>query len=75
MGRIQESGQLPDEDEEALSKAIGEFVDDFGPDFDEHGDPLEEGESDRIKSEGEREAPPRTEPPEGKATEEAATPA
>ena len=29
-----------------------EFVDDFGPDFDEEGDPLEEGESDRIKRRG-----------------------
>jgi F-type H+-transporting ATPase subunit alpha len=73
MDRIQESGQLPDEDEEALSKAIGEFVDDFGPDFDEHGEPLEEGESDRIKSEQEREAPGRTEQPETKEEEAGAT--
>ena len=49
MDRIDESGELSDEDEEALSKAIGEFVDDFGPDFDEEGNPLEEGESDRIQ--------------------------
>jgi F-type H+-transporting ATPase subunit alpha len=26
------------------------MVDDFGPDFDEEGNPLEEGESDRIKA-------------------------
>ena len=32
-----------------------EAIDDFGPDFDEEGNPLEEGESDRIKSEEERE--------------------
>ncbi|HEX3362744.1 MAG TPA: hypothetical protein VHS74_17245, partial [Solirubrobacterales bacterium] len=31
-------------DEEALGNAIGAFVDDFGPDFDEHGDPVEAGE-------------------------------
>jgi F-type H+/Na+-transporting ATPase subunit alpha len=53
MDRIEESGQLSDEDEEALGEAIKEFVDDFGPDFDEEGQPLEEGESDRIKSEQE----------------------
>jgi F-type H+-transporting ATPase subunit alpha len=61
MGRIDGSGQLPDEDEEALSKAIGDYVDDFGPDFDPEGNPLEEGESDRVKSPEEREAPGRTE--------------
>ena len=48
MGRIDE-GQLSDEDEEALGKAIAETIDDFGPDFDEEGQPLEEGESDRVK--------------------------
>jgi hypothetical protein len=42
-----------------LGAAIAEFVDDFGPDFDEHGDPLEEGESDRVKSEEERAKPSR----------------
>ncbi|MGZ5357261.1 MAG: F0F1 ATP synthase subunit alpha, partial [Solirubrobacterales bacterium] len=60
MDKINASGQLPDEDEETLSKAIGEFVDDFGPDFDESGDPLEEGESDRVKSAEERGAAGRT---------------
>jgi F-type H+/Na+-transporting ATPase subunit alpha len=53
--RINESGELSDEDEEALGKAIAGMVDDFGPDFDEEGNPLEEGESDRIKSEEGRE--------------------
>ena len=53
MGRI-DDGQLSDEDEGALGKAIAEMVDDFGPDFDEEGQPLEEGESDRIRSEEER---------------------
>ena len=36
------------------------MVDDFGPDFDEEGQPLEEGESDRVKSEDERARPGRT---------------
>ena len=36
------------------------MVDDFGPDFDQEGQPLEEGESDRVKSEDERERPGRT---------------
>jgi F-type H+-transporting ATPase subunit alpha len=59
MGRISE-GQLSDEDEEELSKAIAEMVDDFGPDFDQEGNPLEEGESDRVKSEQERSKPGRS---------------
>jgi F-type H+-transporting ATPase subunit alpha len=60
MSRIDETGELSDEDEETLSKVIAEYVDDFGPDFDEDGNPLEEGESDRIRSEDERSAPGRT---------------
>ena len=60
MGRI-DDGQLSDEDEAALGKAIAEMVDDFGPDFDEEGQPLEEGESDRIKSGHERGQPARAE--------------
>ena len=53
-------GQLSDEDEQYLGDAIAEMVDDFGPDFDAEGNPLEEGESDRIKSREEHEAPART---------------
>jgi F-type H+/Na+-transporting ATPase subunit alpha len=53
IGRIDE-GELSDEDEEALGEAIAEMVDDFGPDFDAEGQPLEEGESDRVRSEHER---------------------
>jgi F-type H+/Na+-transporting ATPase subunit alpha len=60
MERIQESGQLSDEDESTLENAIREFVDDFGPDFDAEGQPLEEGESSRITSEEQRQAPGRT---------------
>jgi F-type H+-transporting ATPase subunit alpha len=59
LDRINETGQLSDEDEEALGKAIDEMVDDFGPDFDREGNPLEEGESERIKSEEERQRPAR----------------
>ena len=33
------------------------MIDDFGPDFDEEGQPLEEGESDRVKSDHEHERP------------------
>jgi F-type H+/Na+-transporting ATPase subunit alpha len=60
MKRITEEGQLSDSDEEALGVATKEFVDDFGPDFDEEGQALEEGESDRIKSAEEHEKPGRT---------------
>ena len=60
MEQIEESGELSDEDEKSLSDATKEYVDDFGPDLDEEGNPLEEGESDRIKSSEEHEAPGRT---------------
>jgi F-type H+-transporting ATPase subunit alpha len=60
LTRINDTGQLDESDEQELGKAVGEMVDDFGPDFDEEGNGLEEGESDRIKSEAERDAPGRT---------------
>jgi F-type H+/Na+-transporting ATPase subunit alpha len=60
LKRIEDSGKLEEDDEKALGKAIADFVDDFGADFDEHGDPLEAGESDRVKSVEERGAPGRT---------------
>jgi F-type H+-transporting ATPase subunit alpha len=83
MGRIEETGQLSDEDEKALGEAIEDLLDDFGPDFDQEGQPLEEGESDRIKSEEERAKPGRTEedtsaeeePTEAEEPEKEATPA
>jgi F-type H+-transporting ATPase subunit alpha len=68
LDRIGESGELSDEDEETLGKAIAEMIDDFGPDFDEQGEPLEEGESDRIRAEREREEPGRA-PAEGEEAE------
>ena len=43
------------------------MVDDFGPDFDEEGNPLEEGESDRIKSEEERQPVPAAEAGAGRS--------
>jgi F-type H+-transporting ATPase subunit alpha len=73
LARISETGKLEEADEEELGKAIAEFVDDFGPDFDEHGDPLEAGESDRVKSEEERAKPGRT--AEAEEAEKEATPA
>jgi F-type H+/Na+-transporting ATPase subunit alpha len=70
MQRISETGEFSDEDEEALGSAIAEMVDDFGPDFDAEGQPLEEGESDRIRAEHERERPGRTGEEEGESPEE-----
>ena len=55
MEQINTEGTLSDEDEKRLGDAIAEMIDDFGPDFDAHGQPLEEGESDRIKAEPEPE--------------------
>jgi F-type H+/Na+-transporting ATPase subunit alpha len=48
LDRINETGQLSDEDAEALGESIAQAIDDFGPDFDKEGNPLEEGESDRV---------------------------
>jgi F-type H+/Na+-transporting ATPase subunit alpha len=58
LDRINESGELSDEDVEALAKSIQQMVDDFGPDFDEEGNPLEEGESDRVQRREGEERPP-----------------
>jgi F-type H+/Na+-transporting ATPase subunit alpha len=69
--RIDSTGELSDEDEEALGDAIAGMVDDFGPDFDEEGNPLEAGESDRVRSEERRAAPAgEAEPGEAEAEEE-----
>jgi F-type H+-transporting ATPase subunit alpha len=45
-------GEWDEEIEKALGDAIAQALDDFGPDFDEEGQPLEEGESDRVRSAG-----------------------
>jgi F-type H+-transporting ATPase subunit alpha len=57
LDRINESGELSDEDEEALGKSIAQAIDDFGPDFDQEGNPLEEGESDRVQRREDDESP------------------
>jgi F-type H+-transporting ATPase subunit alpha len=59
MQSISDSGALSESDEQTLDDAIAEAIDDFGPDFDAEGQPLEEGESDRIRSAEEHEAPAR----------------
>ena len=64
LGRIEESGKLSDEDEEELGAAIRDFVDDFGADFDEHGE-RGGGESDRVKSRGAEARPARGDGREG----------
>jgi F-type H+/Na+-transporting ATPase subunit alpha len=48
--RINDTGQFPEEDEAELSTVISGWVDDFGPDFDDSGEPLAQGESDRVDS-------------------------
>src|SRR5215218_410502 len=53
-------GEWGDDVQDELSSAIFEAIDDFGPDFDEEGNEIEEGESDRIHSEEEREKEGRT---------------
>jgi F-type H+/Na+-transporting ATPase subunit alpha len=60
------NGDWDDSIEAELGDAIAEAIDDFGADFDAEGNPIEEGESDRIKSEEERKKEARTE--EGRAT-------
>jgi F-type H+-transporting ATPase subunit alpha len=45
-------GEWGDELQEQLSEAIYEAIDDFGPDFDEEGNELEEGESERAREGG-----------------------
>jgi F-type H+-transporting ATPase subunit alpha len=58
MNQIGE-GEWDDAMQENLGNHIAEAIDDFGPDFDAEGNPLEEGESDRVRSEEERKRPPR----------------
>jgi F-type H+-transporting ATPase subunit alpha len=61
-------GNWDDSIEGRLSSCIAEAIDDFGPDFDAEGNPIEEGESDRIMSKEEREKEARTD--EGRASGE-----
>jgi F-type H+-transporting ATPase subunit alpha len=78
-------GNWDDSIEEELGKHVADAIDDFGPDFDAEGNPLEEGESDRIRSAEERdrgaraaEAEPEEqaeEEPEQEESEQEAAPA
>jgi F-type H+/Na+-transporting ATPase subunit alpha len=70
MKRINESGELSDEDEKALGDAIAEAIDDFGPNFDQEGKPLEEGESDRVREHREEEGAPEADEEPTEAEEE-----
>jgi F-type H+-transporting ATPase subunit alpha len=72
MDSITDSGELSDSDEQALDDAIAEAIDDFGPDFDAEGQPLEEGESDRVRSEEEHARSGRTAEESGEDAEEPA---
>src|SRR5919198_676927 len=67
MDKIGE-GNWDDSIESELGDAIAEAIDDFGPDFDEEGNPLEEGESDRVK--GREEESPVASRQEGEEEEE-----
>jgi F-type H+-transporting ATPase subunit alpha len=76
LGRVRESGELSDEDEETLHKAVQEFLDDFGPDLDEEGQPLEGAEPARVRAREEpkdelEEAVEKAEEAEAEAEEEA----
>ena len=54
MDQIAE-GNWDDSIEERLGNSLSEAIDDFGPDFDAEGNPIEEGESDRVVTREERE--------------------
>jgi F-type H+-transporting ATPase subunit alpha len=63
-------GTWDDAVEKELADAVAEAIDDFGPDFDVEGNPIEEGESDRIRSEEERSREARTDEGRDAAAEE-----
>jgi F-type H+/Na+-transporting ATPase subunit alpha len=69
------NGEWDDQVESELGDAIAEAIDDFGPDFDAEGNPIEEGESDRIRSEEERERPSRMDEEQAGEEEQAEEPA
>jgi F-type H+-transporting ATPase subunit alpha len=70
MSKIAE-GEWDDSIESELGDAIAEAIDDFGPDFDAEGNPIEEGESDRIRREQERAGDDRADGADEAAAEEA----
>src|SRR4051812_40228416 len=65
-------GDWSDETQKALRDAVATYADDFGYDLDEEGQPLSEGESDRIKSRPTGDAPAQDVGEESEAQEEAA---
>ena len=69
MAKIAE-GDWDDSIEAQLGNEIAEAIDDFGPDFDAEGNPLEEGESDRIRSGGARAAARDGDGGDGRAEDE-----
>jgi F-type H+/Na+-transporting ATPase subunit alpha len=64
------NGDWDDSIEAELGDAIAEAIDDFGADFDEEGNPIEEGESERIRSEEERHKPGRAASENGSGDED-----
>jgi F-type H+-transporting ATPase subunit alpha len=55
---------------EAVDNAVSEFADDFGYDLDEEGQPIEEGESDRVRAREGREEEAEEGEAEGEEAEE-----
>jgi F-type H+-transporting ATPase subunit alpha len=51
LGKI-ESGDWSDDTQSALKKIVADFADDFGYDLDEEGQPMAEGDSDRVVTRG-----------------------
>jgi F-type H+-transporting ATPase subunit alpha len=74
MGKLG-AGDWSDELEQQLGTAIAEAIDDFGPDFDAEGNPLEEGESDRIRTSEQAAAPEDRADAEAEEREEGKAPA
>ncbi|HEV7495911.1 F0F1 ATP synthase subunit alpha [Baekduia sp.] len=68
-------GDWSDETQKALKDLISTFADDFGYDLDEEGQPLSEGESDRIKERSSSTPPPAASGDESSSDEAEAQPA
>jgi F-type H+-transporting ATPase subunit alpha len=68
-------GDWSDETQKALKDLISTFADDFGYDLDEEGQPLSEGESDRVKERSSSTPPPAASGDESSSDEAAAEPA
>ena len=54
-----------------MGKSIAQAIDDFGPDFDQEGNPLEEGESDRVQRREDGERQPSESGSDGAGADEA----